>query len=292
MFIEQNHLFTLEYIDDILVKNQQFEDIVLVYVEAGSVMMSIDYNKFQLEQNQIFIVNPSNTISISDSHHEIKGHMYLIHLNTYEVQLILEKPFVIFTNLENHASEEWYAICKVMKDIVSYYTCAQKKKKSIKASSIDASGNTFSKLMQYTFFCQLLNVMIPFLLSEQDCVYENAPIIMNQVFWYIQSHYANHITLQKISEQFYVSDSSLSRWIKQYTGMPFEKYLRKLRAVHCAMEIGNTDKSITEIALKHGFANPAALNKAFHEFYQMTPGQYRKLNSPHWEKGTVYYTQK
>ena len=62
--------------------------------------------------------------------------------------------------------------------------------------------------------------------------------------------------------------------------------------MHCALEISNTDTYFTEIALKHGFANPAALNKAFHEFYHMTPGQYRQAHLPHWEKGTVYQAPK
>ena len=281
MFIENNQLFTIECPEKISVTQQQFENIVLIYVLKGDILVDIDHNKFQLGAQHIFIVNPSNTISIADVNVQEKNQIYLLHLNTYEVQLILEKPFVVFTNLERHTSEEWYAICRTVREIIAYYT-----------EKNDNHIDQFSKLVQHTFFCRLLNAMLPFLLSEQDCVYENAPHIMNQVFWYIQSHYAERVTLQKIAELFFVSDSSLSRWIKQYTGMAFEKYLRKLRAVHCALEISNTDTCITEIALKHGFANPAALNKAFHEFYHMTPGQYRQAHSPHWEKGTVYHASK
>ena len=275
MMIESNHLFSLERIDNIRLSDKQFENIVLIYVAHGNIMINVDNNQFELGEQRIFIVNPSNTISVSSVDSKRETQAYLMHLNIYEVQLTLEKPFVFFTNLEKHESKEWHAMCIVMEKIISHYDgddrCA------------------FTKLTQNIFFCQLLHAMIPFLLSEQDCVYEDAPLIMNQVFWYLQSHYAERITLQEISEHFYVSDSSLSRWIKQYTGMNFEKYLRKLRAVHCALEISNTDKSITEIALEHGFSNPAALNKAFHEFYHMTPGKYRDAHLPHWEKGTVYH---
>jgi AraC-like DNA-binding protein len=288
MLIENNQLFTIECPEKISVTQKQFENIVLMYVAQGNILIDIDHNKFQLGAQHIFIVNSSNTISIAEANIQKNSQVYLLHLNTYEVQLILEKPFVIFTNLERHTSEEWYAICQTAREIITYYIG----KDEYTYGKAGKSTYQFPKLIQHTFFCRLLNAMLPFLLSEQDCVYENAPQMMNQVFWYIQSHYTERITLQKIAAQYYVSDSSLSRWIKQYTGMPFEKYLRRLRAVHCALEISNTDTYFTEIALKHGFANPAALNKAFHEFYHMTPGQYRQAHLPHWEKGTVYQAPK
>ena len=121
MLIENNQLFTIECPEKISVTQKQFENIVLMYVAQGNILIDIDHNKFQLGAQHIFIVNSSNTISIAEANIQKNSQVYLLHLNTYEVQLILEKPFVIFTNLERHTSEEWYAICQTAREIITYY---------------------------------------------------------------------------------------------------------------------------------------------------------------------------
>lgn len=274
MILESNQMFTLKKESNPSLQQVQLNDVTLAYVNSGHTLFCVDDNEFILSSHHAFILNPSNTISIKNADTAILNELYLLHLNTYEVQSFLEKPFAHFSNLEKHESQEWHIVCQEIEKVIAFYQ--------------GGHDTSFHKLHQHSFFCSLLKALTPFLLTAQDSVFKDAPPIMNEVFWYIQHHYTEHLTLQELAQKFYVSDSSLSRWIKQYYGMHFEKYIRKLRASHCALEISNTDKSMIEIALKYGFSNPAALNKAFHEFYHMTPGEYRKNHQPHWARGTVY----
>lgn len=274
MIIEANNYFSIVKTDDISTVASGFDGVTLAYINIGTLFFKVDQNEFQLFPSQVFIINPDNNTEIKNASRDADLEIYLIELNMYQVQSLLEKSFARFSNLEEHDSKEWVDICREMEALIEYYEGNRNRDNS--------------KLMQNYFFCRILKSMIPFLMTEQDAVFGEASGIVNEIFWYIQEHYSERITLQEIAEKYYVSDSTLSRWVKQYCGMNYEKYIRKLKASHCALEISNTEKSMLEIALQYGFANPAAMNKAFHEFYHMTPGQYRKEHKPHWEKGTVF----
>ena len=60
-----------------------------MYVARGNILIDVDHNKFQLGTQHIFIVNSSNTIAIAEANIQKNSQVYLLHLNTYEVQMIL-----------------------------------------------------------------------------------------------------------------------------------------------------------------------------------------------------------
>ena len=99
------------------------------------------------------------------------------------------------------------------------------------------------------------------------------------IMQYVSSHYAETVTQQQVAKKFYFSVEYFSRFFKKNTGMTFKEYLTRYRVGEAKKEILDTDKSILDIAVDHGFSDARGLINAFKKIYGTTPLQYRISNS-------------
>lgn len=95
---------------------------------------------------------------------------------------------------------------------------------------------------------------------------------------YINQHYQQKITLDKLALITNYNKSYLSNIFKKKTGITIFEYLRNVRLEHCLSDLKYKNNTIVEIALNNGFANIQIFNRVFKEVYQMTPKQYREKN--------------
>ncbi|MBP2071075.1 helix-turn-helix domain-containing protein [Thermoanaerobacterium butyriciformans] len=99
---------------------------------------------------------------------------------------------------------------------------------------------------------------------------------LTQITNYIKENYNQDLSIDVISAKFNLSPEYLSRFFKKYMGMTILNYINAVRLEKSYRDLMNTDQSITEIALEHGFPNEKSFNKVFKTFYNITPNQYRK----------------
>ena len=95
---------------------------------------------------------------------------------------------------------------------------------------------------------------------------------------YINQHYQQKITLDKLALITNYNKSYLSNIFKKKTGITIFEYLRNVRLEHCLSDLKYKNNTIVEIALNNGFANIQIFNRIFKEIYKITPKQYRKNN--------------
>lgn len=93
---------------------------------------------------------------------------------------------------------------------------------------------------------------------------------------YIKENYASGITLEELARFFGYSPYHLSRMFQKYAGVNFKSYLQNICLENAYKELANTDHTISEIALNHGFSNSRALAKVFQKKYGILPSEYRK----------------
>lgn len=98
----------------------------------------------------------------------------------------------------------------------------------------------------------------------------------NQIVAYINDHFHEKISLSDLSERFYVSKFYLAHSFKQQIGLSVGSYLKEIRLLHSLELLEKTDETLTDIALKNGFASLRAFSDAFKEKYQESPSAYRK----------------
>lgn len=101
---------------------------------------------------------------------------------------------------------------------------------------------------------------------------------LNRVLTYIDQNYNEKITLQHMAQLEHLSVHYFSHFFTDKIGIPFQKYLTLIRLEKADVQLVESEKSVSDIALDCGFANVKLFNKYFKEKYGCTPGAYRKAS--------------
>lgn len=95
---------------------------------------------------------------------------------------------------------------------------------------------------------------------------------------YIQSHYAEELSLKTLAEIACVSPHYFSAYFKAETGQNYKSYLTRVRMEQALHLVLDTDMKAYEIAEAVGYNNVRRFTEAFRAAYQMSPLDYRKLH--------------
>ncbi|CDI49981.1 response regulator transcription factor [Clostridium tetani] len=107
---------------------------------------------------------------------------------------------------------------------------------------------------------------------------ENCKDVGNLALSYIKENFSNNeISLNLVAQQFYISQSYLTRVIKQKTGVSFTDYLNKLR-INMAKKLltdSNNDYTINDISNMVGYSSQHYFSRAFKNYMEISPKNYR-----------------
>lgn len=94
---------------------------------------------------------------------------------------------------------------------------------------------------------------------------------------YIIAHYKDpSLGLNKISDEFQISESYFSHMFKEKTGVNFSTYLENIRMSEAARLIKETDISLNELYIAVGYNNSNTFRRAFKKIYGVTPSSMRE----------------
>ena len=97
---------------------------------------------------------------------------------------------------------------------------------------------------------------------------------MIEIMNYIQANYID-VTLDDLSEKFYLSKPYLSKYIKEKSGMTFGELVKKVRMKKARAMLKSSSMAVENIALTVGYQNVEHFNRLFKKAYNMTPVQFR-----------------
>lgn len=92
---------------------------------------------------------------------------------------------------------------------------------------------------------------------------------------YIDLHFAEKVTLDDLSEQFFISKFHLSREFKKLTGTTIGNYLTARRVSHAKKQLRFTSLPLDVIARECGLSDTSYFVKVFKNAEGLTPGEYR-----------------
>lgn len=107
---------------------------------------------------------------------------------------------------------------------------------------------------------------------------KNSSALLHDIKKYIDDNFAEDLSLPKISEQFFISQSYLSHLFKRKLGYSPMHYIVRRRIGEAQLLLVFTKKSITEIASEVGFDNLSHFNVQFKKYVGLSPLAYRKRN--------------
>lgn len=97
---------------------------------------------------------------------------------------------------------------------------------------------------------------------------------MIEILNYIQANYID-ITLDDLSEKFFLSKPYLSKYIKEKSGMTFGDLVKKIRMKKARALLKSSNMTVENIALSVGYQNVEHFNRLFKRAYNITPIQFR-----------------
>lgn len=101
---------------------------------------------------------------------------------------------------------------------------------------------------------------------------------MEDIVSYVDMYYMEDLSLEKLSNIFFLSREHISRKYKQATGMTLSMYITVLRISQAKSWLEETDKSIYSISIMLGYQDEIYFSKLFKKVVGMTPFEFRNRN--------------
>ena len=111
--------------------------------------------------------------------------------------------------------------------------------------------------------------------------------LSEQMESYIRDNCYKKITIQDISEKFYVAPTVCSHILKEKLGKSFNEYLSEIRIEKAKELLKDTSLSIESISEEIGYANPKYFFKIFKKIVLCTPLEFRKQNKNSGDENAV-----
>jgi AraC-like DNA-binding protein len=100
--------------------------------------------------------------------------------------------------------------------------------------------------------------------------------IVKQAMAFLHEHYERSLARHDLAHAAGVSDNYLSQIFHRELGLSPRNYLIRVRVHHAKELLSNTDDSITSIASRVGFEDPAYFSRVFHRLVGTSPQVYRE----------------
>lgn len=93
---------------------------------------------------------------------------------------------------------------------------------------------------------------------------------------YLESHYAEDLSLDSVADRMNMSSNYLSAYIKEKTGTNFSDHLNKVRIRQAKEMLYGTSLSVQDIGERIGYRNVTSFIRMFKKITGLTPGDFRK----------------
>ena len=104
-----------------------------------------------------------------------------------------------------------------------------------------------------------------------------ADTVLTKMLTYVNDHFKEELTLIDLANHLGYHKSYLSEIFNKGVGYSFNRYLNMLRARYAYRLIRQSAMSLDEISLASGFQCTRSFRRAFVEYYNMTPHEYRQF---------------
>lgn len=136
------------------------------------------------------------------------------------------------------------------------------------------------EIMGRQFIAELLLFAVRYTERHTEAAMDHASPLhhkVSEIVQFINQHYNKPLTLEKLSQQFYLSSYYLCRVFKEVTGFTFIEYVNLTRIREAERLLKESKLKVIEIANLVGFENSTHFGRVFRKATGVAPLHYRKL---------------
>lgn len=144
--------------------------------------------------------------------------------------------------------------------------------------SLTEATESYRQIMQQQFYEQQQEEKNSVLVDPEDLEEEKGKLteLIRQVRDYIAEHLDEELKRSDLAAMIYVHPDYLSHAFKDETGVSLSEYITRKRMDYALVLLEKTNRSISDIAARCGYASIAYFTKTFKRMMKMTPKEYRK----------------
>ena len=150
-----------------------------------------------------------------------------------------------------------------------------------------ANHRYYQEINQIQDFDRLCQWMTQVVNTTMDSIFDFGNVrhagLVHRSVQYIHANYAQHLTLESMAQQVYLSPTYFGRIFKEGTGESFTAYLTRVRIQRSKELLCYESFRLTDIAQLVGFEDQSYFSRVFKRMEGVSPRRYRELNS---KKGT------
>lgn len=235
--------------------------IEIFAVFEGSLSFMLDEEKIPLTAGEFMIVNSNEVHSVFSPKKNVTI-VIQIPLAAFE-KYFTDERFILFSH---QACVQDERMMKLIEDMFETYA-----KRGI--------GYELKVQSQYYMLIYLMVTKYQVTEVSEDMIRAHKKLNrLSTITSYIRDNYQKDLSLESLAGIFGYSPTYLSKIFQKYAKINYKSYLQSVRVEYAYQELISTDKTINEIAAKHGFPNQKAFAKEFQKTYGMLPSEYRKQN--------------
>ncbi|MDO4545700.1 MAG: helix-turn-helix domain-containing protein [Bacillota bacterium] len=247
------------------------DDMEVVYVLDGSVILRNGYYTYSLKQGDIFIINDREMHSFEKTDDENMVMMIQLDLSYFSRYYDNLKNNFFVTDMEDDSDESLEVLRNILARIMMEIL---QKGYGYQHKVIESTHNLIACLMSdFQYF-----VMDDGKFKNESRNKGNKILAgrLNRITDYMYDNYARKLTLSEIAEKEHLSIYYLSHIIKEATGLSFQDLLSYIRVEESERLLLGTNKKIGAIAEETGFSAVRYYIKHFENWFGMHPLEYRK----------------
>ena len=262
----------------------------LLFFTEGTGKIKIYNKEFDIVPNTLLMIFPWEIVEITQvekplammkiSYNSVFNNFILNSLNRYKksknniLSLIKKIPVVYFNKIEAKTIKNiFYEIknevgLESLSDFKPFFDIG-KEENAVKDEFDLSTVYITNKLTELIILIAKKNI------RDEKCANKMEDSDTN-IVKYIYAHLNEKLTLNKLSVIFFMSESSISKYLEEVTGFMFNDLLRHMRISKALNLLVYTDLNIEEIAHLVGFVDGAHISNLCSKHLKMSPNKYRE----------------
>ena len=244
------------------------DEVEIIYVKNGKIKIYIGEEVFDATAGDLFFVN--------------SGELHFMESDDRDVEyytLLFPVTFLCFQT-EDSIEQEIFLPLRQKKKFFPVHMKNDEIEKQMIAIIRELIIVNDEKEVGYRLRTRILLLEVIETLLKADAFrkgnYRNETGMQKDLIVYIQTHYADKISLAMLAEEFHLTEKYISWYFKEHFSISFTQYVLHLRMTRAKDMLLMTEDSITEVALSCGYPSVNLFIRSFKQMYGVTPLQYRK----------------
>lgn len=244
----------------------------------GSGTFVLNSKEYKVKKNSIALIIPWDISEIKEVDQPLDFIKIVFNYSAFtqyltEMEIFTEKNSSFYKEIKDNRIRylndlEFKSILRTMKkfraevgDISQYYT---------------PNKDQFSRIYLLTL---LVELTIEYLRSKdymENFSADQYKVNINEVLSYMYSHLSEKLTLEKVSSVFFMSKSSLTKYLKESINYTFKELLEDMKFSKSVDLLTYTSLSIKEIASEVGYNDDSHFINSFLQIEKVTPSEFRE----------------